>query len=178
MMSRIGKKPIEIPSGVTIEQKNGMVCVNGPKGALSVKLPREVKTKIENGNCILIPGLESKKAYAMWGMSRTLIANMIEGTTKGYEKTLQLVGVGYRAQMKGSAVNLQLGYSHDILYSPPEGIKLETTKPTEIKISGIDKQKVGQTAAEIRQYRRPEPYKGKGIRYIDEVILLKEGKKK
>ncbi len=178
-MSRIGKQPIEVPSGVTMSVDGGQVSVKGPKGELSAVLPREVTVAQDDGKVTVTPVDEEQRSRAMWGMSRTLIANMIDGVTKGFEKKLELHGVGYRAQMQGSDLKLSLGLSHDVIYSPPPGIKIEAGKPpTEITITGADKQAVGQVAAEIRRYRRPEPYKGKGIHYAGERIRRKEGKKK
>jgi large subunit ribosomal protein L6 len=177
-MSRIGKKPIEIPSGVTLTLDGQTVSVKGPKGQLAWTVAEEVEIKQEDGALTLSPRDESQRARAMWGLSRSLVANMVEGVTKGYEETLELVGVGYRAAMKGNALSLQLGFSHDVDIKAPEGISFAVPKQTEIKISGIDKQLVGETTARIRRIRPPEPYKGKGVRYAGEQVRRKEGKKK
>ena len=177
-MSRIGKKPIEIPSGVTLTLDGQTVSVKGPKGQLAWTVAEEVEIKQEDGSLTLNPRDDSQRARAMWGLSRSLVANMVEGVTKGYEETLELVGVGYRAAMKGSALSMQLGFSHDVDIKAPEGISFAVPKQTEIKISGIDKQLVGETAARIRRIRPPEPYKGKGVRYQGETVRRKEGKKK
>lgn len=177
-MSRIGKKPIAIPSGVTPTISGQTVTIKGSKGQLELTLVDDVKISQGDDGLVVNPVDDSQRAHAMWGMSRTLVANMVDGVTNGFSKTLELNGVGYRAQMKGSALNLQLGYSHDIDYPAPDGIDIKVTKPTEIIISGMDKQKVGQVAAEIRAFRPPEPYKGKGVKYADETIRRKEGKKK
>ncbi len=177
-MSRIGKKPVTVPSGVTLTQNGQIVSVKGPKGELSFTLPAAVTGKLEGGEFTISPVEGEKTAKAMWGMARTMILNMIVGVTDGYKKDLELRGVGYRASMKGKTLNLLLGYSHDINYDAPEGITITSAKPTQIQVSGIDKQLVGQVSAIIRQYRKPEPYKGKGIRYVGEYVRIKEGKKK
>jgi len=177
-MSRIGKKPVPIPSGVTADVDGQTVKVKGPKGAMQMVLPDEVTAKIEGGGLKLDPRNETKRARAMWGTSRTLVANLVAGVTKGFERRLEITGVGYRAALQGKTLQLQLGYAHDIAYPIPEGITIAVAKPTEILVSGIDAQKVGQVAAEIRAFRKPEPYKGKGVRYSDEYIFRKEGKKK
>ena len=177
-MSRIGKKPIEIPSGVTLTIDGQTVSVKGPKGQLSWTVVEEVEIKQEDGVLTLTPRDDSQRARSMWGLSRTLVGNMVDGVTKGYEETLELVGVGYRAAMKGSALSMQLGFSHDVDIPAPQGISFAVPKQTEIKISGIDKQLVGETAARIRRIRPPEPYKGKGVRYAGEQVRRKEGKKK
>jgi len=177
-MSRIGKKPVTIPSGVTLTQDGQKVTVKGPKGELSFSLPKAVSGKLDGETFVTTPADDSKTSMAMWGMSRTMVANLIEGVTEGYKKNLELKGVGYRAQMKGTDLTMQLGFSHDVNYTPPAGITIEAPKPTQIIVSGIDKQKVGQVAAEIRAYRKPEPYKGKGVRYVGEYVRMKEGKKK
>jgi large subunit ribosomal protein L6 len=176
-MSRIGKKPIEIPSGVTLTLDGQTVSVKGPKGQLAWTVAEEVEIRQEDGSLTLTPRDESQRARAMWGLSRSLVANMVEGVTKGYEETLELVGVGYRAAMKGSALSMQLGFSHDVDIKAPEGISFAVPKQTEIKISGIDKQLVGEMAARIRRVRPPEPYKGKGIRYEGEQVRRKVGKR-
>ncbi len=183
-MSRIGKKPVTIPSGVTLTQAGQVITVKGPKGELSFTLPDAVTGAIADNEFSVTPvtdertGKLVKNASAMWGMSRTMVLNMIEGVTNGFTKALELRGVGYRAQMKGNDLSMQLGFSHDVDYTPPEGIKIEAPKPTSVIVSGIDKQKVGQVAAEIRSFRKPEPYKGKGVRYVGEYVRQKEGKKK
>lgn len=177
-MSRIGKKPIEVPAGVTLTQKGQSISVKGPKGELSFVLPDAVVGEFKD-NELTITGVEGvKNASAMWGMARTMVSNMIEGVTKGYSKALELRGVGYRAQSSGNGLTMQLGYSHDINYTPPAGITIEAPKPTSVIVSGINKQQVGQVAAEIRAFRKPEPYKGKGVRYVGEYVRQKEGKKK
>ena len=177
-MSRIGKKAVPVPNGVTLSVDGRTVNVKGPKGELQTSFHEIVDISVEDGNVSVKPRDESKLARAQWGLSRTLIANMVEGVTKGFSKTLEITGVGYRAAAQGANLQLALGYSHDVNYAVPAGIKIETPKPTEIVVSGIDKQKVGQTAAEIRDWRGPEPYKGKGVRYQGEFIFRKEGKKK
>jgi large subunit ribosomal protein L6 len=177
-MSRIGKKPIAIPSGVTATLEGREVKVKGPKGELALTLVEDVTAKLEDGELTIAPKDESKRARSMWGLQRTLVANMVEGVTNGFEKNLELVGVGYRAQMQGKDLKLQLGLSHEVVYAAPEGVTLNAPKPTEIVIAGADKQQVGQVAAEIRKYRPPEPYKGKGVKYAGEHIRRKEGKKK
>jgi large subunit ribosomal protein L6 len=177
-MSRIGKRAIAVPSGVTANVEGQTVKVKGPKGALSVALHDDVAVKVDGGLIKVDPRAETKRARAQWGTSRTLIANLIAGVTKGFEQRLEINGVGYRAAVQGKNLQIALGYSHDIIYPIPEGITIATPKPVEIVISGSDRQKVGQVAAEIREYRPPEPYKGKGIKYADERIFRKEGKKK
>jgi large subunit ribosomal protein L6 len=177
-MSRIGKKAVAVPTGVTANVEGQAVKVKGPKGALSLVVPDDVSVKMDKTGIQLDPKNDSKKARSMWGTSRTLVANLVSGVTKGFEENLEITGVGYRAAVQGKSLNLQLGYSHDVNYPIPEGITIATAKPTEIKITGIDKQKVGQVAAEIRGFRPPEPYKGKGVKYAGEYIFRKEGKKK
>ncbi len=177
-MSRIGKKPIPIPSGVTVTIDGARVTVKGPKGELAMTSVKEVEVVREGDEIVVRPAEDSPRARAMWGMQRTLVANLIEGVTRGFEKRLQIIGVGYRAQLQGRTLRLQLGFSHDVEYPVPEGIKIETPDQTTIVVSGVDKQKVGQVAAEIRAWRPPEPYKGKGVRYADEYVFRKEGKKK
>ena len=177
-MSRIGKKPVPIPSGVTANVEGQTVKVKGPKGQLQVVLPDDVMVKMDNGEVKVDPRNETKRARSMWGTSRTLVNNLVTGVTKGYEKKLEITGVGYRAALQGKNLQIALGYSHDVIFAIPEGIAITTPKPTEILITGIDKQRVGQVAAEIRDFRGPEPYKGKGIKYSDERIFRKEGKKK
>jgi len=177
-MSRLGKKAIVVPSGITANVEGQTVKVKGPKGALSVVLHDDVQVKIEGGQIKVGPRAETKRARSQWGTSRTLIANLISGVTKGFERRLEINGVGYRAAVQGKNLQIALGYSHDIVYPIPEGITIATPRPVEIVITGSDRQKVGQVAAEIREYRPPEPYKGKGIKYSDERIFRKEGKKK
>ena len=177
-MSRIGKKPIAVPKNVTVALDGQKVTVKGPKGQLSLTLIDDVEVKLEEGAIMVKPRIDSKRARSMWGMSRSLIENLVKGTTNGFSRTLEITGVGYRAAMDGKSLKLQLGYSHDVLYPVPDGIAIAVPKPTEITISGIEKDKVGQVAAEIRGFRGPEPYKGKGIRYQGEFIQRKEGKKK
>ena len=177
-MSRIGKKPVPVPSGVTANVEGQTVKVKGPKGALQFVVPEEVSVKLEDGKVQVDPRNESKRARSMWGTSRTLVANLVTGVTKGFERKLEITGVGYRAAVQGKNLQLALGYSHDVIYPIPEGIQIATPKPTEITITGIDSQKVGQVAAEIRGFRPPEPYKGKGVKYAGEYIFRKEGKKK
>ena len=177
-MSRIGKKPVAVPSGVTVNVSGQNVSVKGPKGELKMVLAEHVLAKLEDGKVAVNPRDKSKLARSCWGMSRTMISNMMKGVTQGYSKSLEINGVGYRAAVQGKSLQLNLGYSHDVNYPIPEGITIQTPKPTEIVISGVDKQRVGQVAAEIREYRGPEPYKGKGIKYSTERIFRKEGKKK
>ncbi len=177
-MSRVGKKPVAVPSGVTATVDGQMVKVKGAKGELSFLVPEEVTVAMDNGAVSVNPRDESKVARAKWGMSRAQVANLVEGVTKGFEKRLEINGVGYRAAVAGKVLKLSLGYSHDVDYEIPAGITITTPKPTEVVVAGIDKQRVGQTAAEIREFRGPEPYKGKGVKYSDEFIFRKEGKKK
>ena len=177
-MSRIGKRPVAVPSGVTANVSGQTVKVKGPKGQLEVALHDEVVVELQDGAVKVTPRNETKRARSMWGLSRTLVSNLVVGVTQGFERKLEINGVGYRAAAQGKNLNLALGYSHDVVYAVPEGIQVVTPKPTEIVISGIDRQKVGQVAAEIRSYRPPEPYKGKGVKYSDEHIFRKEGKKK
>ncbi|MCJ8141454.1 50S ribosomal protein L6 [Ancylobacter sp. A5.8] len=177
-MSKIGKAPITVPAGVTASVDGQTVKVKGPKGALEVTIVEEIGATLENGVLEFKPRGETNRHRAMWGLSRTLVSNIVEGVTKGFEKKLEINGVGYRAAVQGKNLNLALGYSHDVVYAIPEGIQIVTPKPTEIVVSGIDRQKVGQVAAEIREYRGPEPYKGKGVKYAGEFIFRKEGKKK
>ncbi len=177
-MSRIGKKPVPVPSGVTANIEGQTVKMKGPKGALALVLPDDVTVKMDKGAIKVDPRNETKRARSMWGTSRTLVANLVAGVTKGFEDKLEITGVGYRASVQGKNLQIALGYSHDVIYPIPEGIAIVTPKPTEILITGIDKQKVGQVAAEIRGFRPPEPYKGKGVKYAGEYIFRKEGKKK
>jgi large subunit ribosomal protein L6 len=177
-MSRIGKKPVPVPAGVQASVEGQTVKMKGPKGALQVQLPDEVAAAVEQGALNLTPRVESKRGRAMWGLSRSLVANLANGVTNGFEKRLEITGVGYRASMQGKNLQLALGYSHDVLYPIPEGISVATPRPTEIVVTGVDRQKVGQVAAEIRAFRPPEPYKGKGVKYAGEYVFRKEGKKK
>ncbi|MBD3759136.1 50S ribosomal protein L6 [Sphingomonadaceae bacterium G21617-S1] len=177
-MSRIGKKPVPVPAGVTAAIEGKTLSVKGPKGTLSLSLADEVSYAVEDGSISVQPANETKRARSFWGMQRTLVQNLITGVTEGYTKTLQITGVGYRANVQGKNLKLQLGYSHDVDFAIPEGITIATPDQTTVNISGIDKQQVGQVAAEIRRWRKPEPYKGKGIKYAGEYIFRKEGKKK
>jgi large subunit ribosomal protein L6 len=177
-MSRIGKKPVAIPSGVTANVEGQTVKMKGPKGNLQLVLPEEVSVKMEDGSIKVDPRNETKRARSMWGTSRTLVSNLVTGVTKGFEQKLEITGVGYRAAVQGKNLQLALGYSHDVVFPIPEGIAIVTPKPTEVVITGIDKQKVGQVASDIRDFRPPEPYKGKGVKYAGEYIFRKEGKKK
>ena len=177
-MSRVGKKPGPVPSGVTASVDGQLVRVKGSKGELSFLAPEEVSVTLENGAVKVDPRNTTKTARAHWGMSRAQVANLVEGVSKGFEKKLEINGVGYRAALAGKTLKLSLGYSHDVDYEIPAGITIAVPRPTEVVISGIDRQKVGQTAAEIRDFRGPEPYKGKGVKYAGEFIFRKEGKKK
>ena len=177
-MSRIGNKPVVVPSGVTANVEGQTVKVKGPKGAMQAVLHDDVVVTMDKGSVKLEPRDQGKRARSMWGTSRTLVANLINGVTKGFEERLEITGVGYRAAVQGKSLNLQLGFSHDVNFPIPEGIAIATPKPTEIVVTGIDKQKVGHVAAEIRGFRPPEPYKGKGVKYVGEYIFRKEGKKK
>ena len=177
-MSRIGKRPVPIPSGVSADIAEGLLTVKGPKGSLALNLVDDIAYKVEDGSISVQPASPTRRARAFWGMQRTLVENLITGVTAGYTKVLEITGVGYRANVQGKNLKLQLGYSHDVDFAIPEGIEIKTPDNTTIEISGIDKQKVGQVAAEIRRWRKPEPYKGKGIKYRGEYIFRKEGKKK
>ena len=177
-MSRIGKVPVAIPSGVTAEIADGVLSVKGPKGTLTLTMREEISYTLEDGRILVKPANDSKSARAFWGMQRTLVNNLVTGVTEGYTKVLEITGVGYRANAQGRNLKLQLGYSHDVDFAVPDGIEVKTPDNTTVEISGIDKQKVGQVAAEIRRWRKPEPYKGKGIKYRGEYIFRKEGKKK
>ena len=177
-MSRIGKKPVSVPTGVTASLDGQTVKAKGPKGELLFTVPDLITVELKDGAVKVDPRDESKLARSQWGMSRTMVSNIFVGVTKGFEKRLEINGVGYKAAVAGKVVKLSLGYSHDVDYPIPEGITIATPKPTELVISGIDKQQVGQVAAEIREYRGPEPYKGKGVKYANELIFRKEGKKK
>ena len=176
-MSRIGKLPVE-GGKATLSLADRVLTAKGPKGELTLEIVDDVNVEIDGNSVTFTPKDESKRARAMWGTMRARTQNMVHGVTEGYEKELELVGVGYRAQLQGKDVKLSLGFSHDVIHKAPEGITFSSTKPTEVKISGVDKQAVGQVAAEIRKYRPPEPYKGKGIRYAGEQVRRKEGKKK
>ncbi len=177
-MSRIGKKPVAIPSGVTAQIDDGTLSVKGPKGTLSMGLLDMIDYKIEGDEISVTPANDTKRARSYWGMQRTLVSNLVEGVTEGYTKVLEISGVGYRAQAQGKKLKLQLGFSHDIDLDVPEGLEVKTPDQTTVEISGVDKQAVGQFAAEIREWRKPEPYKGKGVKYRGEYIFRKEGKKK
>ena len=177
-MSRIGKKEIPVPQGVTVSLDGQAVTVKGPKGELDYTAPEEITVTHADDQLSFAPRDDSQRARAMWGLSRTLVSNMVDGVTKGYEEVLELVGVGYRAQLKGKDLSMQLGFSHEVDMVPPAGITFAVPRPVEIRISGIDKQVVGEVAARIRRIRPPEPYKGKGVRYLGEKVRRKEGKKK
>jgi len=177
-MSRIGKKPVQVPAGVTATVEGQKVTAKGPKGELVFIANDEVIVKFEDNAVAVVPANDSKDARSKWGMSRTMIENLFKGVKDGFERKLEISGVGYRAAMQGTNLQLQLGFSHDVIYTPPEGIAIVCPKPTEIVVTGINKQVVGQVAAEIREYRGPEPYKGKGVKYAGERIIRKEGKKK
>lgn len=177
-MSRIGKKPVQVPAGITAGVEGQKVTAKGPKGELFFVVNDEVKVSMEGNAVVVVPANDSKDARSKWGMSRTMIENIFKGVKDGYERKLEINGVGYRAAMQGKNLQLALGFSHDVVYEPPVGITIAVPKPTEIIVTGIDKQKVGQVAAEIREYRGPEPYKGKGVKYAEERIVRKEGKKK
>jgi len=177
-MSRIGKKPVELPSGVTASVSGQTVEVKGPKGTRSFKATDDVTISVDGNVVTVEPRGKSKRARQQWGMSRTMVANLATGVSTGFKKELELSGVGYRAQMQGNTLKLSLGYSHDVNFEVPEGVTVTSAKPTEILVEGIDEQQVGQVAANIRAWRKPEPYKGKGIKYKGEYIFRKEGKKK
>lgn len=177
-MSRIGKRAVAIPDGVTANIDNGTLSVKGPKGTLSMGMLEDIEYQIEDGAITVKPANASTRARSFWGMQRTLVANLVDGVTGGFTKVLEITGVGYRAQVQGKNLKLQLGYSHDVDIEVPEGIEVKTPDQTTVEISGNDKQAVGQFAAEVRQWRKPEPYKGKGIKYRGEYVFRKEGKKK
>jgi large subunit ribosomal protein L6 len=177
-MSRIGKRPVSVPNGVTTKVEGQTISVKGPRGELALTLVDDVTIELGDDGITVAPRDESKRARSMWGMSRSLVENLVVGVTDGFSKTLEINGVGYRAALRGKDLQLNLGYSHDVVYSVPEDIQIQCPKPTEIVVSGIDRAKVGQVAAEIRRYRKPEPYKGKGVKYSNEFIFRKEGKKK
>ncbi len=178
-MSRIGKKPVAVPGGVTASVESGTLTVKGPKGTLAMKLLDDlVKYEVAEGEIRVTPLVDAQRNRAAWGMQRTNVQNLVTGVTEGFTKVLEITGVGYRAAAQGKNLRLQLGYSHDVNFPVPEGVDVKTPDPNTVEISGIDKQKVGQVAAEIRRWRKPEPYKGKGIKYRGEYIFRKEGKKK
>ena len=177
-MSRVGKNPIDVPDGVTVTMAGTTVTVKGKLGEMNLESPNGVEARVEDGKVWVKPVKETKQARALWGTTRSNINNMVQGVSVGFKKTLEINGVGFRAQAQGKKLNLSLGFSHDVIYDVPEGIEIKTPSPTQVEISGADRQRVGQVAADIRAYRPPEPYKGKGIKYIDEYILRKEGKKK
>ncbi|MBO9516678.1 MAG: 50S ribosomal protein L6 [Porphyrobacter sp.] len=177
-MSRIGKRPVAIPSGVTAAIDNGALSVKGPKGTLTLGLSDLVSYTLDDGSISIKPANDSKAARSHWGMQRTLVSNLVEGVTGGFSKVLEITGVGYRAAAQGNKLKLQLGYSHDVELDIPAGLEVKTPDQTTVEINGIDKQAVGQFAAEVRRWRKPEPYKGKGIKYRGEYIFRKEGKKK
>ncbi|MGF9695253.1 MULTISPECIES: 50S ribosomal protein L6 [unclassified Rhizobium] len=177
-MSRIGKKPVQVPAGITAAVDGQTVTAKGPKGELVFVANDEVKLALEDNAVSVTPASNSKDARSKWGMSRTMIENIFKGVKDGFERKLEINGVGYRAAMQGKNLQLSLGFSHDVVYEPPQGISIAVPKPTEIVVTGINKQQVGQVAAEIREYRGPEPYKGKGVKYAEERIVRKEGKKK
>jgi large subunit ribosomal protein L6 len=177
-MSRIGKRPVELPSGVSATTEDQTLVVKGPKGALQLQMRDEIRYDISESGISVVPANDTKAARAFWGMQRTLVQNLVTGVTEGFSKVLEINGVGYRAQAQGRNLRLQLGYSHDVNFPVPEGVDVKTPDQNTVEISGIDKQKVGQVAAEIRRWRKPEPYKGKGIKYRGEYIFRKEGKKK
>jgi len=177
-MSRIGKVPVPLPSGVSASVEGAVLSVKGPKGTLTMPMLDDISYGIEDGRIVVKPANETKRARSFWGMHRTLVQNLVTGVTDGFVKVLEINGVGYRAAAQGKNLKLQLGYSHDVNYAIPDGIDVKTPDATTIEISGIDRQQVGQVAAEIRRWRKPEPYKGKGIKYRGEYIFRKEGKKK
>ena len=177
-MSRIGKKPVSLPQGVSASVNGQTVTAKGPKGELKFVVNDEVLVKMDDGHIAVEPRDQTKAARSKWGMSRTQIVNILQGVKDGFEKKLEVNGVGYRAAMQGKNLQLALGFSHDVVYETPQGITISVGKPTEVTVTGIDKQQVGQVAAEIRKYRGPEPYKGKGVKYAGEKIVRKEGKKK
>lgn len=177
-MSRVGKNPVALPQGVTADLKGQVVKVKGPKGELTFTVHDAVEVKLENNQVVVAPRNEERQTRALWATMQRRISNLVEGVSKGYEKNLEIEGVGYRCNLQGKELVLQLGFSHDVRYQIPQGITIAVEKQTAIKVTGIDKEQVGQVAAEIRGYKPPEPYKGKGIRYVGEYILRKEGKKK
>lgn len=177
-MSRIGKKAVSIPNGVSANIADGILAIKGPKGELTMPLSDDISYEVADDGVLVKPANETKRARAFWGMQRTLVQNLVTGVTEGFSKVLEINGVGYRAKVQGKTLNMQLGYSHDVDFAIPDGIDIKTPDQTTVEISGMDKQQVGQVAAEIRRWRKPEPYKGKGIKYRGEYIFRKEGKKK
>ena len=177
-MSRIGKRPVSLPSGVTATTEGQILSVKGPKGQLELQMRDEISYDIGDDGILVKPANDTKQARAFWGMQRTLVQNLVTGVSEGFTKVLEITGVGYRAAAQGKNLRLQLGYSHDVNFPVPEGVEIKTPDQNTVEISGIDKQQVGQVAAEIRRWRKPEPYKGKGIKYRGEFIFRKEGKKK
>jgi large subunit ribosomal protein L6 len=177
-MSRIGKRPVPLPAGVTATTEDKILSVKGPKGTLTLQMRDEISYDISEGEISVQPANATKQARAFWGMQRTLVQNLVTGVSEGFTKVLEITGVGYRAAAQGSKLNMKLGYSHDVDIEVPQGLEVKTPDATTVEISGIDRQKVGQLAAEIRRWRKPEPYKGKGIKYRGEYIFRKEGKKK
>jgi large subunit ribosomal protein L6 len=177
-MSRVGKKPIIIPAGVTAKVEGQNVAVKGAKGELNFTAPDAVSVKLEGGSVLVAPLGQDKRSRSLWGTARARVQNLVTGVSKGFEKKLEISGVGYKAAVAGKNLQLSLGYSHDVLFPIPSGVTITTTKPTEITVAGVDRQQVGQVAAEIRDFRPPEPYKGKGVKYAGEFIFRKEGKKK
>ena len=177
-MSRIGKVPVALPDNVSASIEGSLLSVKGPKGTLTMPMLEDISYGIEDGRIVVRPANDTKRARSFWGMHRTLVQNLVTGVTEGFTKTLEITGVGYRAAAQGRNLRLQLGYSHDVNVPVPDGIEIKTPDPTTVEISGIDRQQVGQVAAEIRRWRKPEPYKGKGIKYRGEFIFRKEGKKK
>ena len=177
-MSRIGKNPVAVPAGVQVSLDGQNISVKGPKGQLAMRLVDEMEAKLEGGKVSVLPREKTRRARMMWGMQRTLVGDMVAGVSKGFTVALEINGVGYRAAVQGKSLNLQLGFSHDVNYPIPAGIEIKCEKPTAVSISGADRQLVGQVAAEIRAFRGPEPYKGKGVKYAGEIIHRKEGKKK
>jgi large subunit ribosomal protein L6 len=177
-MSRIGKKPVAVPSGVTANLADSLLTVKGPKGEMKLAISDEVVCTVEGATITVKPKSDTNRSRAFWGMQRTLVSNLVTGVTQGFTEVLEMVGVGYKANVQGKNLNLALGFSHDVVYPIPDGITIKCPDATTIEISGSDKQKIGQIAAEIRKYRKPEPYKGKGVKYRGEFIFRKEGKKK
>jgi large subunit ribosomal protein L6 len=177
-MSRVGKHPVEVPSGVDVSVEGIVVRAKGKLGELSFKATDDVRISLDDGKVVVKPANDGKAAHAMWGTARARVQAMVTGVSEGFTKELEITGVGYRAAVQGNSLSLQLGFSHDVNYPIPEGISIKCAKPTSLTVSGADKQKVGQVAAEIRAFRPPEPYKGKGVKYVGEYILRKEGKKK
>ena len=177
-MSRIGQRPVPVPQDVTVEVSGQEMMASGPMGKLSMTLVEEVLASLENDEIVIKPRDNSKRSRTMWGMQRTLVDNLVRGVSQGFSVELEIIGVGYRAAVEGRTLNLQMGYSHEINYPIPEDIDIKCERPTAVSVSGMDRQKVGQVAAEIRAFRKPEPYKGKGIRYVGEYVFRKEGKKK